>query len=207
MISFSRGPSQSRDGTHVSCIAGGFFTLSYLGIDSYKWINHTCCMGLWWDFEWSSNDDGDDVDGCHLWSISVRYKAECFMFYHLILTIALWGFIIPHNHPHHHTLILAISIIGLQIRKQREKLSNLLQSLSDDQQSCILNSVSLRVQLLHYCLPLLLYHWRDKGGRGIVDRLKWNKCICVAQRRHASCLEPGGGGWLGVCTYVLASGK
>ena len=85
-ISFSRRSSQSRDGTHVSCIAGGFFTLSYLGIDSYKWINHTCCMGLWWDFEWSSNDDGDDVDGCHLWSISVRYKAECFMFYHLILT-------------------------------------------------------------------------------------------------------------------------
>ena len=124
--------------------------------------------------------------------------------YHFILTIALWGFIILHNHPHHYTLILAIRIIGLQMR---EKLRNFLQSLSDDQQSCSLNAVSLRVQLLHYCLPLPLYHWRDKGGRGIVDRLKWNKCICVGQRHHASYLEPGGGGWLGVCIYVLAAGK
>ena len=31
VLPFSRGSSQTRDGTHVSCTAGGFFTLSHHG--------------------------------------------------------------------------------------------------------------------------------------------------------------------------------
>ena len=38
-ISFSKGPFQPRDQTHVSCIAGGFFTTELLRNFTWRWLS------------------------------------------------------------------------------------------------------------------------------------------------------------------------
>ena len=72
-ISFSRGSFQSRDWTHISCTAGGFFTIMPLGKPNgiYTHLNYTASSA--WDAMWAHVIDRFlTITSCSVWAQWLR---------------------------------------------------------------------------------------------------------------------------------------
>ena len=126
-ISFSRGSCWPRGWTHISCIAGRFFTTELMGKPLQK--TRIFCKYLWSEFVYRWSGDGNTVKSHFMWSRSCLQ----WIFYYLSLSPELWSPYLPPL-PHFYNVLtwdFLVNIAGSNPYRHLKSLLGLIQILKD----------------------------------------------------------------------------